>query len=311
MLPAHHPELKYKRVRGCSLGALLERECLEAKLGVKAARADTAAFLTGVSPVSARGVGLEYVDFRDLEEGDDARFIDWRLSARSLDASGSYRLVVKVFRAERRVRAVLVADLSTSMLFGRKARTLAYSASVISAAAYELEDDLALVLGAGGRVLAYPWARPDRVPHLVSKAACGRRAKGALSLPELARAASRLAGPYILLTDYANKLEELNAAIAALKGRGLGLVLVYEPAELKPPTSCLATLKDPETGAGVGGRLEDLYSAVQSHVRDVRALLEWRRVPYVEAAWPWVRERRAALANLYLRVRRRLPATAP
>jgi uncharacterized protein (DUF58 family) len=86
--------------------------CLEARIGVRAAKADTAAFLTGSSPVSARGLGLEYVDFRDMEEGDDARFIDWRLSARSLDASGSYRLIVKVFRAERRVRAALVVDLS-------------------------------------------------------------------------------------------------------------------------------------------------------------------------------------------------------
>lgn len=287
----------------------MDKGCLEARLGVRAARADTAAFLTGTSPVSARGLGLEYIDFRDLEEGDDARFIDWRLSARSLDPSGFYRLVVKVFRAERRVRAVLVVDLSTSMLFGRKARALAYSASVISSAASELEDELALVVGAGGRVLVYPWAKPERLPHLVVKAACEQRERGALSLPELARVASRLSGPYILLTDYANSLEELNTAVAALRGRGLGLVVVYEPAELRPPTSCLAAVEDPETGAGVGARLEDFYSAVQSHVSSVRALLKWRRVPYVETAWPRVRESRIKLVDLYTSVRRKLPTT--
>ena len=281
--------------------------CLEARIGVRAAKADTAAFLTGSSPISAKGLGLEYVDFRDMEEGDDARFIDWRLSARSLDASGSYRLIVKVFRAERRVRAALVVDLSTSMLYGRKARALAYSVSVIAAAASELEDELALVVGAGGRVSVYPWAEPERVPHLVAKAACERRERGSLSLPELARSASKLAGPYILFTDYANSLGELESAIAALRGRGLGVVIVYEPAELKPPLDCLATVEDPETGAGAGVRLSDFYSAVRSHVSGVRALLKWRRVPYLEVAWPQVRGSRLTLANLYVGVRRGLP----
>jgi hypothetical protein len=63
------------------------------------------------------------------------------------------------------------------MLYGRKARALAYSVSVIAAAASELEDELALVVGAGGRVYVYPWAEPERVPHLVAKG--GVRAAGA------------------------------------------------------------------------------------------------------------------------------------
>ena len=63
-----------------------------------------------------RGRGMEYAESREYAQGDDARHIDWRLTARS------GRTHTKLFQAERERLTLLVADTAPALYFGTRTR---------------------------------------------------------------------------------------------------------------------------------------------------------------------------------------------
>jgi len=63
-----------------------------------------------------RGRGMEYAESREYSIGDDARHIDWRLTART------GRAHTKLFQAERERLSLIVADTAPSMYFGTRVR---------------------------------------------------------------------------------------------------------------------------------------------------------------------------------------------
>lgn len=63
-----------------------------------------------------RGRGMEYAESREYTQGDDARHIDWRLTARSGKPH------TKLFQAERERLTLVVADTAPSMYFGTRTR---------------------------------------------------------------------------------------------------------------------------------------------------------------------------------------------
>jgi len=63
-----------------------------------------------------RGRGMEYAESREYAIGDDARHIDWRLTARS------GRTHTKLFQAERARLTLVVADTAPSLYFGTRVR---------------------------------------------------------------------------------------------------------------------------------------------------------------------------------------------
>jgi uncharacterized protein (DUF58 family) len=63
-----------------------------------------------------RGRGMEYAESREYAQGDDARHIDWRLTARS------GRTHTKLFQAERERLTLIVADTTPALYFGTRTR---------------------------------------------------------------------------------------------------------------------------------------------------------------------------------------------
>ena len=63
-----------------------------------------------------RGRGMEYAESREYAIGDDARHIDWRLTARSGKAH------TKLFQAERERLTLVVADTAPALYFGTRVR---------------------------------------------------------------------------------------------------------------------------------------------------------------------------------------------
>ena len=63
-----------------------------------------------------RGRGMEYAESREYSHGDDARHIDWRLTART------GRAHTKLFQAERERLSLIVADTAPSLYFGTRVR---------------------------------------------------------------------------------------------------------------------------------------------------------------------------------------------
>jgi len=74
-----------------------------------------------------RGAGLDYEESRLYQAGDEPRFINWRLSARS----GKTQL--KQFREERRPAVFILLDQSNTMRFGTRSRLKVTQATRLAA----------------------------------------------------------------------------------------------------------------------------------------------------------------------------------
>jgi len=71
---------------------------------------------SGQAPSPLRGRGMEYAESREYAPGDDARHIDWRVTART------GRAHTKLFQAERERLALVVADTAPALYFGTRVR---------------------------------------------------------------------------------------------------------------------------------------------------------------------------------------------
>lgn len=72
--------------------------------------------LSGQAASPMRGRGMEYAESREYANGDDARHIDWRLTART------GRPHTKLFQAERERLTLIVADTAPTLYFGTRTR---------------------------------------------------------------------------------------------------------------------------------------------------------------------------------------------
>jgi uncharacterized protein (DUF58 family) len=70
------------------------------------------AYSSGMLKSHFRGSGLQFREHQVYVPGDDVRFIDWKLSARSPN------IYVKTFEEERNVEIVVVIDLSHTLFYG-------------------------------------------------------------------------------------------------------------------------------------------------------------------------------------------------
>lgn len=69
-----------------------------------------------LAPSPQRGQGMEYAESRDYVAGDDARHIDWRVTART------GRPHTKTFQRERERLTLIVADTAAPLYFGTRVR---------------------------------------------------------------------------------------------------------------------------------------------------------------------------------------------
>ncbi len=97
---------------------------------------------SGQAPSPQRGRGMEYAESREYARGDDARHVDWRLTARS------GRMHTKLFQAERERLTLVVADTAPALYFGTRVRFKSVQAARAGAVA------VWAAVGEGDRVAA-------------------------------------------------------------------------------------------------------------------------------------------------------------
>lgn len=104
-----------------------------------------AARVTGPALSPFRGRGMEYAESRPYAAGDDARHIDWRVTART------GRAHTKLFQAERERITLLIADTSPRLYFGTRVRFKSVQAARVGAivawAAQRTGDRVGLLRG--------------------------------------------------------------------------------------------------------------------------------------------------------------------
>lgn len=205
--------------------------------------------LSGRYQSAFRGRGLEFEEVRPYQFGDDVRAIDWNVSARY------ERPYVKLFREERELSVILLADLSASLDFGTeqlKGSLLVEAAATLAFSAVMNNDRVGLV-GFTDRIeLHLPVRRGRRhglriIRDLLAARPAGRRTDIAAALDHLNRVQRRPAVVF-LLSDFLSDGFEKPMRLAASRF-DLVAVALTDPAELALPSCGLVRLRDPETGA--------------------------------------------------------------
>jgi hypothetical protein len=111
------------------------------------------AYATGMLKSHFRGSGLQFREHQIYVPGDDVRFIDWKLSARS---DHTY---VKTFEEERNVEIVVFLDLSQTLFYGynqvSKLQALIEITALLYLLAGETHDAIRVVIWAN-RTISLP-----------------------------------------------------------------------------------------------------------------------------------------------------------
>src|SRR5215207_1318831 len=91
------------------------------------ARVVVQGFWTGMHRSPYHGFSVEFTEYRQYTPGDDPRYLDWRLYART------DRYYIKRFEDETNLRCFLLVDNSKSMTFGSTGYTKAEYANTLAA----------------------------------------------------------------------------------------------------------------------------------------------------------------------------------
>jgi uncharacterized protein (DUF58 family) len=246
-------------------------------------------FLAGLHRSPRKGFSVEFADFRPYMPGDDLRYIDWKIAARS------DRWVVKQYEEETNLRATIVLDVSRSMAWsGAQLRAvrasgapelltkLAYAERLAAALALLLlrqRDAVGLVrFDERVRSAVPPRARTGQWRRIV--AALDDPGAGlASSAPEALSQAARLInrrGMVVLISDLLMDLPEVERSVRGLRAAGHDVTVLHimDPAERDLAVSAEAVFVDPETSLEVPASTADVRAAYRSTVDEV--LGEWR-----------------------------------
>jgi uncharacterized protein (DUF58 family) len=199
------------------------------------AKAVVEGFLSGLHRSPYHGFSVEFSEYRQYVSGDDPRYLDWRLLARS------DRYYVKRFEEETNLRTHLLLDTSKSMTFGSLPYTKSdYAKTLAATLGYFLnaQRDAVGLVRFDERIDEFIPAR-YRIGHLrrimlaLEKPAEGRSTNLAQPLDEVAERV-RKRGMLVLLSDLLAPLDDLETKLSYFRARGHEVVLfqILDPAEV-------------------------------------------------------------------------------
>ena len=265
-----------------------DRLCAIARTYALLGQAKATSMELGVSKSRFLGIGIEYADRREYQDTDDVRYVDWALTARSINPNtGEYKPYTKVFHVEQMKNVILVADLTDSMLLYEKIASLFYISSLILELSHRLSDKVSLVALAHKPRL-YAGLKGRQVIHLLEQMICSDSVRGGntpLSVVlSTVKAYVKKNTTLIVITDYAHDPEEFSM-LAKLKNTLMTPTAIYLVAHMwetqLPAAGTTATLVDPETGTLITSRLEEVYKAIKTHITHVQAILSKTRISHL------------------------------
>ena len=208
-------------------------------------------FWNGLHRSPYHGFSVEFTEYRQYTPGDDPRYLDWRLYARS------DRYYIKKFEDETNLRCHLLVDNSRSMGYGSTGWTKAQYANTLAATlAYflYLQGDAVGLLTFDEGIRDYLPAR-HRTGHLrhlmlaLEKPAGGTATDLAAPLRRIVEIVNKRA-LMLLISDLLAPIEALERNLAALAACGHEVVLfqVLDPAELSFNFEQASLFHDLESG---------------------------------------------------------------
>lgn len=191
-------------------------------------------FWSGIHRSPYHGFSVEFTEYRQYSAGDDPRYVDWKVLARS------DRYFIKKFEDETNLRGYLLVDRSRSMSYGSLEYTKAdYAATLAATLAYflHLQGDAVGLIAFDDRVRDYLPAR-HRTGHLRSlmhalDGPADGRATGLAEPLDRAAALLRKRSLVVVISDFLTPLDELKPRLLSLNAAGHDVVVfqVLDPAE--------------------------------------------------------------------------------
>jgi uncharacterized protein (DUF58 family) len=192
-------------------------------------------FLNGLHRSPYHGFSVEFTEYRQYSPGDDTRYLDWRLYARS------DRYYLKKFEDETNLRCHLLVDQSRSMSYGSLDYSkLDYARTLAATLAWFLngQGDAVGLFTFAGSVNDYLPARHRhghlrQLMHALEKESGGSETNLGEPLQRVAELA-RKRGLIVLISDLLAPIDELERNLGRLTAAGHELVIfqVLDPKEL-------------------------------------------------------------------------------
>ncbi len=237
---------------GHASGSLIDPQTLMAIRSLEMrARVVVEGFWTGIHRSPYHGFSVEFTEYRQYTPGDDTRYLDWKLFARS------DRYFIKKFEDETNLRCHVLADNSRSMNFGSRGYSKAAYANTLAATlAFFLhqQGDAVGLLTFDEQIREYLPARhrPGHLRHLMlalEKPPGGAATDLAAPLKRIVEIV-RKRGLMVLLTDLLAPIAALGKNLATLTASGHEVVVfqVLDPAELSFDFTKAALFRDLESG---------------------------------------------------------------
>src|SRR5437773_7910211 len=208
-------------------------------------------FWTGIHRSPYHGFSVEFTEYRQYTPGDDPRYLDWRLYARS------DRYYIKKFEVETNLRCHLLVDNSRSMTYGSLSYTKAQYANTAAATlAYflYLQGDGVGLLTFDEQIRDYLPAR-HRTGHLrhlmlnLEKPPGGTQTDLTRPLKRIVEIVTKR-GLMVLISDLLAPIDALEKNLASLGACGHEVIVfnVLDPVELSFSFDKASLFHDMESG---------------------------------------------------------------
>ena len=252
------------------------------------ARTVVEGFWHGIHRSPYHGFSVEFTEYRPYSQGDDLRYLDWRLVART------DRYFIKKFEDETNLRCSLLVDGSRSMAFGSRGYTKAdYARTLAATLAYFLshQGDATGLLTFDEQVREYLPARnrPGHLRHLMlalEKPTSGSSTDVATPLRRIAELI-RKRSLIVLISDLHAPVEAFSDALSLLTASRHEVVVfqTLDPAERTFDFDQAARFLDMETGRDLfldpSLARDEYVRRLEAHVESVRASCERLGVSHV------------------------------
>jgi len=215
------------------------------------ARVVVQGFWSGIHRSPHHGFSVEFTEYRQYVPGDDPRYLDWRVFARS------DRYFIKRFEDETNLRCQLVVDGSRSMTFGSIGFTKAEYAATLAASLAQflfLQGDAVGLLTFDQEVREYLPARHRtgqlrRLMLALEKPAGGQSTDLAAGLRRIAELVPKR-GLVVVISDFLAPLDAIAPQLSSLGACGHDLIVFHlvDPAEATFSFPDAAMFQDAESG---------------------------------------------------------------
>lgn len=253
------------------------------------ARSVVEGFWHGLHRSPYHGFSVEFTEYRPYTPGDDPRYLDWRLVART------DRYFIKKFEDETNLRCHLLVDNSRSMTFGSRGYSKADYARTLAATfawflSHQGDATGLLTFDEGIREYLPARHRPGHLRHLMlalEKPASGTATDLVAPLRRVAELV-RKRGLIVLVSDLLAPPESLEAPLALLTAARHEVIIfqVLDPAELNFDFTTAARFQDLESGRDLF--LEptlarrDYQRRLAEHLAAVRAICQRLGIAHVQ-----------------------------